>query len=569
VSQLILGITPRPGQPADLNLLLHPIAEELNGLAAGVSSVTVAGFTDPQVVHAFFVRITTDMPGGDKLLKAIGSNGEYGGRFRILAGVKLKRRYCYAPYAPYDPPPSKRPRFDVKGDATPRRTAGTITAGVDRVEHARAAGKSKAAVRILAQKEGFKGYAVFLWPSPAGKSRYPALKYLWGHGTDLVPYDTMLLFRCIVVPRLWKLFAGENKKLGEDQPCLIPKSVCETIGREIKAGRPTVPLSQARSLRNFYKHSGSYKAVDWMYFLLRVGEVVLADRIPEEFFKMLMYLCQAGRLLFKPSALTEHELKAADKLLKHFCHAYHTHVYAGKVERLRLCRPTIVALLDVTANLRSCGPAWSFRQFPAERLIGTLTRLIRSRRFPYAALTTAVSAKYSAELVTSFAEAHVADAWVEATGKPCRSESQDPVGTFSVSKEPNVNVLPPRKAAAALIGAEIARMKAVLVLEGVAEVPSHIFAKKYFRARLANGQISGTVSSSEDAGDWRRDHLVRVRSHVSQTTGRGRRQERVPVNVYGAVHHYAVIFVAGELKKFAYIECVRSSAHRLGAYGLP
>jgi len=309
--------------------------------------------------------------------------------------------------------------------------------------------------------------------------------------------------------------------------------------------------------------------VDWTYYLLSDGEVVLADRIPEEFFKMFMCLCKAGRLLFKPSALTKDELKAADKLLKRFCHASYTHVYAGKVERLRLCRATIVALLDVTANLRSCGPDWSFWQFPAERLIGTHTRLIRSRRFPYAALTTAVSAKYSAELVTSFSEAHVADAWVEATGKPRRSESQDPVGTFSVSKEPNVNLFPPRQAAAALIGAELARMNAVLVMEGVAAVPPHIFAKKYFRARHANGQIAGTVSSSEDAGDRRRDHLVRVRSHVLQTTGRGRRQERVPVNVYGAVHHYAVIFVAGELKKFAYIECVRSSADRPGAYGLP
>jgi len=306
-----------------------------------------------------------------------------------------------------------------------------------------------------------------------------------------------------------------------------------------------------------------------MYFLLSVGEVVLADRIPEEIFMMFMYLCQAGRLLFKPSAMTEDELKAADKLLKHFCHAFYRHVYAGKVERLRLCRPTIVALLDVTANIRSCGRAWSFWQFPAERLVDTLTRLIRSRSFPYAALTTAVSAKYSAELVTSFSEAHVADAWVEATGKPRRSDSQDPVGTFSVSKEPNVNLLPPRQAAATLIGAELARMEAVLVLEGVAELPPHIFAKKYFRERLANGQISGTVSSSQDAGDRRRDHLARVRSHVLQTTGRGQRQERVPVNVYGAVHHYAVILVAGELKTFAYIECVRSSADRPGAYGLP
>lgn len=106
-----------------------------------------------------------------------------------------------------------------------------------------------------------------------------------------------------------------------------------------------------------------------------------------------MELCHAGRLLFKPGTLTEDELKEAEKHLKKVCHGYYTHVFAEKVERLRLCRPTIESQLDVTANARSCGPVWSYRQFPAERLIGTVTLLIRSRRFPYAALTHAISTK--------------------------------------------------------------------------------------------------------------------------------------------------------------------------------
>jgi len=265
-------------------------------------------------------------------------------------------------------------------------------------------------VENLAQKEGFKGYATFFSPSLADQAYYHSLKYLRGLVIHLVSYDTMHSYPCDVGPRMRELVAGENEKLGKDQTCIIPKSVCETIGRKIKAGRSTVPRCPARCLRNIYKNEGSYKAVDWMYFLLSVGTAVLADGIPEEVFKMFMYLCPAGRLLFKRNAPTDYELKAAEKLLKRFCHASYTPVYAGKVERLRLCRPTNVALLDMSANRRSCGRAWSFWQFPAENLIGTLTRLIRSRRLPYAALTTAVSAKYSTELVTSFTQAHVADA---------------------------------------------------------------------------------------------------------------------------------------------------------------
>jgi len=225
-----------------------------------------------------------------------------------------------------------------------------------------------------------------------------------------------------------------------------------------------------------------------------------------------------------------------------------------------------VALLDVTANLRSCGPAWSYWQFPAERLLGTLSRLIRSRCFPYAALTNAVFSKYSAELVTSFAESHVADAWENATGKPVRRESQDPDGTFLLSQESDL--LPPLTASTALIGDELQRMKAVLALEGATRIPGNVVAKKHFRARLPNGQIAGTVSSTEEAGDRRRDHLVRVNSHVRQAARRGRGEVQAPARVYGAVHHIALVFIDGVPKAYAYIECVRSSADRDGISGL-
>lgn len=47
-----------------------------------------------------------------------------------------------------------------------------------------------------------------------------------------------------------------------------------------------------------------------MYFLLSVGEVVLADRIPDENNKMFMRLRQAGRLIFKQGLLAEKKLQA-------------------------------------------------------------------------------------------------------------------------------------------------------------------------------------------------------------------------------------------------------------------
>jgi len=240
-----------------------------------VSGVSVTGFTKPKVVHEFFIQFTTYMPAGDKLLNPIGGNGEYPGRFRFISGVRNKSRYYYPPHAPGESPIFKRRRVDVTGDTTPRRTAASVAASATAVETARRAGHSKAAERRLAQKDGFKGYSLFFAHSPADKARYPGLKYLW----HLVSYDTMHYFLSSVVARLWELFADENEKLGDDQPLVTSKASREAIGREIKAGRATIPLNKARALRDTSNHSSSYKAVDWMFFLLSAGEVVLADPV--------------------------------------------------------------------------------------------------------------------------------------------------------------------------------------------------------------------------------------------------------------------------------------------------
>jgi len=56
-----------------------------------VSGVAVAGYDEHQLVRAFVFQFTTDMPGGDKLLNAIGGNGENPGRFRLFSGVRQKR----------------------------------------------------------------------------------------------------------------------------------------------------------------------------------------------------------------------------------------------------------------------------------------------------------------------------------------------------------------------------------------------------------------------------------------------------------------------------------------------
>jgi len=154
-----------------------------------------------------------------------------------------------------------------------------------------------------------------------------------------------------------------------------------------------------------------------------------------------------------------------------------------------------VALLDIVRNMRSFGPAWSYWQFPIERLIGTLPDLIRSHSQPYASLMNAISHKYNSELISMYAETYAAEEWAEATGKPVRSVQNQPTGAYEVPgiHDPGMYLLPPREDPAELTGMELERMREVLDLEGVAAVPDRVFAKKYFALKLARGQVAGTI----------------------------------------------------------------------------
>ena len=566
IAQFILAVTPGPRQPADLESFLHPIAEELDQLAQGISGVKVAGRETTSVLRAFVLQFTTDMPGGDKLLNAKGCGSIHPGRFRVFMGVRLKNRYCYPPVHPAN---KKRRLFSVQGPSSQERSATSLAAAAEEVEAARRAGNTKKAVNDLAVRSGIKGYSLFHAASPEGKQRYPNLGYLWTLGQATLPYDTMHLLFCNVVPLLWELFSGGHGVLGKStEPYIMSKATVKTIGLEIAAGCATVPLAQARSLRDINVHSGSYKAADWLYFLLSVGEVVLADRLPEEFFKMFMHLSRAGRLLFRPSGLTEMELTTVEGHVKNFCAAFYKYVYAGRPERVELCRLPVVSLLDIVKNIRTVGPVWSYWQFPIERLIGTLPELIGSHSEPYASLVNAITRKYQAQLVTSYAETYAPQEWGEATGKPVKQGRDMPNGAYELlsAGQPSVQLLPPRHAPAPLTGMELGRMREVLELEGVADIPQRIVAKKYCRLKLVRGQVAGSTMSSRRGG--RRDNLVRVESKVRRRT-RGGGTEDAIVSIYGAVHHYAVVFVSGRPMAFAFIECVVSSADRHGKYGLP
>jgi len=304
--QLLLVVTPGPIQPVDLELFRYPIAAELNELVKGVPGRIVANSPTPVVLRAVVLNFTTDQPGGDKLCQQTGVSSYIYNHFGLFQGI-----FAPASSHVYFPPEalSGKSRFKVHECIAPRRTATNIAVKAAEVEDARADRRSVAHQTRLQQKSCVKGYSLVFSPSPEMRTAYPHLKHLWTMGPTAAPYDTMHLVLLNVVPHLWKLFAGlklvNNKK---DEDYFLPKATVALIGRELRKARRTVPLAQARSLRNIDIYPKSFKAVDWMHFIPCSGEVLLAGRIPSAFYKIFMALSHACRLLFRPRGVSEADI---------------------------------------------------------------------------------------------------------------------------------------------------------------------------------------------------------------------------------------------------------------------
>jgi len=81
--------------------------------------------------------------------------------------------------------------------------------------------------------------------------------------------------------------------------------------------------------------------------------------------------------------------------------------------------------------------------------------------------------------------------WAHATGKQPATPGI-PVDSLVVPEVivPDCALLPSKSAPAALNGAVLASMRAVLIQEDANFVPAAILAKKYYRAKLASGRLA-------------------------------------------------------------------------------
>ena len=73
-NMLLLGFTPGPNNPKDLDSFLWPLVEEMLKLHQGIKMVWNAGNHEYFTLHAYITIVTADMPGREKLMQMKGNN---------------------------------------------------------------------------------------------------------------------------------------------------------------------------------------------------------------------------------------------------------------------------------------------------------------------------------------------------------------------------------------------------------------------------------------------------------------------------------------------------------------
>lgn len=91
------------------------------------------------------------------------------------------------------------------------------------------------------------------------------------------------------------LWSGNFKEV--TGPWVLPKKTWEAIDEEILEAYKQIPSSHGRRMPKPFAHLAWFTAEDYSAFLLRVGAVVLYDRLPLVYYRHFLALSSIGRRL--------------------------------------------------------------------------------------------------------------------------------------------------------------------------------------------------------------------------------------------------------------------------------
>ncbi|PKC54218.1 hypothetical protein RhiirA1_507582 [Rhizophagus irregularis] len=208
----------------------------------------------------------------------------------------------------------------------------------------------------------------------------PSIKFPSSFALDIMH----LMFENVAKYMVKHWFGVFFKNVGENsnKPYILNKTIWTEIGNLMHTARKMIPSYLGRPPRNITLYYNSYKAEEWMAWIIMYSLPLLKDKLPIKYYEGWALFVKAVRLC-KKLCLFEEDISEIKILLLNFYKHYEKEYYGGIKENISAMKLCFHYLLHVTDSIRNTGPCWATWQFPMERICGMLIPLAKSRLHPY------------------------------------------------------------------------------------------------------------------------------------------------------------------------------------------
>jgi hypothetical protein len=373
---IILGTIPGPSEPFDIDSFLYPFISEVLKTQSQPEKVP----RTQECWSAIIVLVSADTKAFEKLLKIKGVNSYYGCRFCHLKGCLSPNKHVYYPNG------NMNWRMRKHEDFIKEATEVELAVGADKQK--------------LIDAYGIKGFPQIL-----------KLKSLEFPGA--FPVDVMHIGFINVSKYMTKHFGGlefkaltsKRKKESEDitqRPsyCMSDSDI-KSLETDMKVTARSTPSCWGAVVPYVYEPKGSVKAEHWQIWTTILSPALLYKRIDTDALDAwLLYsnaismsiaseiqlkseLCHFDTFDGKKLEGIKYSAASIDDKFRTFVKWFERNVYCDDPQRIHYTRIVYHYLCHIGASIEQNGPAFVYWQYPLEKLIGRISPLIKSRRFPY------------------------------------------------------------------------------------------------------------------------------------------------------------------------------------------
>ena len=285
VHMLCYGVVPSPKAVKDMDSFLHPLYQELEQAAQGVTTMDLRS-KELFLLHVFLLLIFGDMPAIAKVMRMKGHNGFCPCRFCEIHGVRHPSGGVY-----YVPLARSNGEESYDAAALPERTHDRFLNQAEEVIAARTTAEEDR----LSMACGIKGIPLL---SLVGTVTLP-LSF---------PFDFMHLIFENLIPNLVAHYTGNFKGLDAGtEDYIFPAPIWSEICKTGSASGDTIPSQFGARVPNLEKERSHMTAEAWSFWAQYIAPIILRNR-----FTKPRYYVHFTELIHLVRLCLAYEMKAGD-----------------------------------------------------------------------------------------------------------------------------------------------------------------------------------------------------------------------------------------------------------------